>query len=186
MTIAELEIFTYISWTVSGLERSASTRHTIPGRLKTDRPFITPPLSIHLRYRPLTTDMCVECVRRPSSLPPSPLLSCVSHHVFTSVSSNSPPSPCHFLPRPDSSALYLFPSTCLWVVAVITAAVGCGTQTTSFSKRRRVSPCHVFLTPITRLLDHKFIHRLSKITLFPQCLHVCASLMSLPMTTKAI
>lgn len=80
-----------LSFSPLGFERVASALHAIPGRIK-NRPafhhslpsFLPPSISAH---RPLTTDMCVECVRSPSFLPPFlPPFSCIAHPLLTLLS----------------------------------------------------------------------------------------------------
>lgn len=91
--------------------------------LKTGLPFITllPPSLLPLSNsarRPLTTDMCEECVRSPSSLPPSLPPLAVSHPSLTSVSFERSSHTLSLFPCfPLTLPLRPFFSSCLWVVS---------------------------------------------------------------------
>ena len=122
-----------------GLKEAHRPFMQFPAELKPDPPFITPPpsflpLSISA-HRPLTTDMCEECVCSPSSPPPPPFfplcLSSLAHicllrrlltHTFSShfvLTHLSIYFSCHF-----SGQLAV-------IRAAATTALGCGDQTTS-------------------------------------------------------
>lgn len=142
---------------------------------KTDPPFITPPPSFLApsisAHRPLTTDMCEECVVHPLYIP-SPPTSCVYHPLLTSVSCKSSSHTLSLVSCfPLTLPLHLFFLSCLRVVSCDQSGGDKSTRmwwphhirlrAEGWRGTRTVLLCHMFLT------DNNTAHP-SNSTLFPK------------------